>query len=242
MTDELYVPAPLDTSTAALPEGLLKLTEYLAENAHENWAVLRISEGWKLGPKRDDANKLHPCLVPYDRLPDSEKQYDRNAAIETLKAILLLGYRINSTIINPIKPGLAGKPYKLSVKAFVRNGDGLFLSIRRSAASRNNGGKWDFPGGKVDPGEAVDQALVREVHEETGLSITVLGVVGAVDAELKEVHAAYMIFEARTEDNDVRLSEEHSEYRWLTRSELAAADLVDQFVPFARSYLKTLPQ
>ena len=58
MTDELYVPAPLDTSTAALPEGLLKLTEYLAENAHENWAVQRISEGWKFGPKRDDANKL----------------------------------------------------------------------------------------------------------------------------------------------------------------------------------------
>ena len=42
----------------------------------------------------DDAKKHHPCLVPYAEMPESEKVYDRNAAIETIRATLALGYRI----------------------------------------------------------------------------------------------------------------------------------------------------
>ena len=89
-----YNPKPIDTSMVALSPEILKLTELLAENAHDIWAKQRMSEGWKYGPKRDDAAKRHPDLVPYSQLPDSEKAYDRNAAMETLKAIIALGYRI----------------------------------------------------------------------------------------------------------------------------------------------------
>jgi len=89
-----YEPKPLDTSSIALPEELGALTEYLAENAHDIWANQRMADGWRYGPERDDAEKLHPCLVPYSELPDSEKTYDRRAAMETIKAILALGYRI----------------------------------------------------------------------------------------------------------------------------------------------------
>jgi hypothetical protein len=46
------------------------------------------------GPERDDKNKKHPDLVPYEDLPDSEKEYDLKTAIEVLKVILTLGYRI----------------------------------------------------------------------------------------------------------------------------------------------------
>ena len=77
-----------------LTDEILKLTELLAENAHDIWARQRMSEDWTYGPKRDDAAKKHPELVPYSKLPDSEKEYDRNAAMETLKAIIALGYRI----------------------------------------------------------------------------------------------------------------------------------------------------
>ena len=89
-----YRPQPIDTSNVKLSDYLLKLTEKLAENAHDNWAKLRIAEGWTWGEERDDANKKHPDLVPYGELPESEKEYDRNAAMETLKAIFDLGYRI----------------------------------------------------------------------------------------------------------------------------------------------------
>ncbi len=89
-----YQPQPLDTSAVTLPAELAALTEYLAENAHDIWAAQRMADGWRYGPQRDDDQKLHPCLVPYADLPDSEKQYDRSTAMETIKAILLLGYRI----------------------------------------------------------------------------------------------------------------------------------------------------
>ena len=89
-----YTPTPLDTSAIALPASLAKLLERLAENTHDVWAAQRIAQGWTHGPARDDAAKKHPCLVPYAELPDSEKEYDRKTAGETLKAILHLGYAI----------------------------------------------------------------------------------------------------------------------------------------------------
>ncbi len=89
-----YQPRPISTEGVDLPTELLPLTERLAENAHDLWAAQRLAQGWSHGPQRDDVRKLHPCLVPYDQLPDSEKEYDRVAALGTLKAILKLGYRI----------------------------------------------------------------------------------------------------------------------------------------------------
>ena len=73
---------------------ILKLTEILAKNTHDTWGRKRMIEGWTYGPERDDKRKLHPCLVPYEKLPDSEKEYDRRTAIQTLKAVIAFGYRI----------------------------------------------------------------------------------------------------------------------------------------------------
>ena len=90
-----YTPNPLDTSAVVLPEALLGLLERLAENTHEVWAAQRMNDGWTYGPKRDDANKHHPCLVPYSDLPESEKEYDRKTAGETLKAVMALGFSVS---------------------------------------------------------------------------------------------------------------------------------------------------
>jgi hypothetical protein len=89
-----YDPRPVDTSGIELPSELLELTERLAEHAHDVWARQRLADGWRLGPRRDDARREHPSLIPYATLPESEKVYDRNAALETLRLILALGYRI----------------------------------------------------------------------------------------------------------------------------------------------------
>jgi ryanodine receptor 2 len=90
----IYEPRPIDTAHVTLTPEIHQLTERLAEHAHDIWARQRLAEGWTVGPQRDDPKKQHPCLVPYDKLPESEKQYDRNAAMETLKAILALGYSL----------------------------------------------------------------------------------------------------------------------------------------------------
>ena len=90
----MYIPKPIETGGIELPESLLALTERIAENVHDVWAVGRIAQGWTYGPERNDAEKKHPCLVPYSELDDSEREYDRNTALETLKLILALGYTI----------------------------------------------------------------------------------------------------------------------------------------------------
>ena len=90
----MYKPRPINTESIALPRDLVDLTERLAEHAHDIWAQRRMEEGWRYGPRRDDAAKLHPDLVPYAELPEPEKEYDRRAAMETLRAIVALGYRI----------------------------------------------------------------------------------------------------------------------------------------------------
>ena len=90
----MYTPKPINTDDVELSEELLKLTEKLAENTHEVWAAGRISEGWSYGEERDDINKQTPCLVPYEELDESEKEYDRKTALETLKLIEKLGYKI----------------------------------------------------------------------------------------------------------------------------------------------------
>lgn len=89
-----YVPNPLDTTGVQLPDDLEQLVEKMALNVHEVWAAGRIADGWTWGPVRDDAKKHHPCLVAYDELSEGEKEYDRHTAVETLKLILSLGYRI----------------------------------------------------------------------------------------------------------------------------------------------------
>lgn len=94
MIENTYVPAPIDTSAVALSGELQTLTELLAKNAHEVWARTRLEQGWSYGEKRDDARKQHPCLVPYEDLPENEKTFDRNTAMETIRLILRLGFQI----------------------------------------------------------------------------------------------------------------------------------------------------
>ena len=89
-----YYPKFLDLKHVELPNGFDELREAIAENAHDRWALERQSEGWTYGPKRDDSKLETPDMVPYAQLPESEKQYDRIMAEDTLKLLTALGYKI----------------------------------------------------------------------------------------------------------------------------------------------------
>ena len=89
-----YTPHPISTEGVELSAELLQLTEHLAANVHEVWAAGRIAEGWQYSEVRNDKLKHHPCIVPYDKLPESEKDYDRRTAMETLKVIQVLGFKV----------------------------------------------------------------------------------------------------------------------------------------------------
>ena len=91
-----YTPAPIPTDDVELPDELTELVERLAASNHDHWALQRIRDGWRHGSERNDDAKSHPDLVPYDELPEGEKEYDRLSVVETLKAIVSLGYEISS--------------------------------------------------------------------------------------------------------------------------------------------------
>ena len=91
---EDYDPQPINLDDISLTDDLLELREAIAENAHEVWAAGRIKEGWTWGEERNDVERTHPCLMPYENLPESEKEYDRNSAFETLRLIIKLGFHI----------------------------------------------------------------------------------------------------------------------------------------------------
>lgn len=89
-----YIPFPISTNDIQLSEEIIELSELIAKNVHEIWAASRIAEGWRYGKERNDTLKTHPCLVPYEELPEEEKDYDRNTALGTLKLIQKLNFEI----------------------------------------------------------------------------------------------------------------------------------------------------
>lgn len=100
MENTKYTPRPVDTSDIVLPKELNPLIEAMAKNVHEVWAQTRISQGWTYGEQRNDKLKTHPCLVPYEELPESEREYDRNTSLSTLKLIIKRGFRITKDSAN----------------------------------------------------------------------------------------------------------------------------------------------
>lgn len=94
MRNKKYYPSPVNVTDVELPYELNSLVEELAKNVHDVWAVSRMREKWNYGKKRNDQQKTHPCLVSYDDLPDSEKAYDRDTAVMTVKLIMKLGFHI----------------------------------------------------------------------------------------------------------------------------------------------------
>lgn len=95
MNKTMYTPQPIDTTDVKLPEELEQLVEQMSKNVHEVWSKTRIQQGWTFGEQRNDELKTHPCLIPYEELPESEKEYDRNTSIGTLKLIMKLGFKIS---------------------------------------------------------------------------------------------------------------------------------------------------
>lgn len=89
-----YTPQPVDTSDVRLPAELDELVEKIAKNVHEVWAQSRMEQGWTYGEERNDELKHHPCLIPYEELPEVEKDYDRDTALGTLKLICKFGFKI----------------------------------------------------------------------------------------------------------------------------------------------------
>ena len=126
----------------------------------------------------------------------------------------------------------------IAVRALLRDRRGRFLILQRTANSGWAPGAWEIPGGKLDAGETPDEGLRRELEEETGLTVTLDGFEGALPFEMPKVHVVTLVFRARVKSGRFRLSDEHDAFRWVSRSEMARADLSPQVAPFVQTFIR----
>eukprot|EP00002_Diphylleia_rotans_P021884 TRINITY_DN4267_c0_g1_i9.p1 TRINITY_DN4267_c0_g1~~TRINITY_DN4267_c0_g1_i9.p1 ORF type:complete len:884 (-),score=164.05 TRINITY_DN4267_c0_g1_i9:265-2916(-) len=89
-----YEPRVYNTSGVDI-EFMIPLIETIAEHVHDNWTLTKLEQGWRYGPKRNNDDKVHPAMIPYEELTENEKSYDKNMAKEAVKLIITLGYKID---------------------------------------------------------------------------------------------------------------------------------------------------
>ncbi|GIX44806.1 MAG: NUDIX domain-containing protein [Candidatus Hydrogenedentota bacterium] len=128
------------------------------------------------------------------------------------------------------------KPYRLSAKALILDKSGRILLVRRSARSRGNPLRWDLPGGKVEGAEPFEEALRREVLEETNVNVELVRLVGAVESESPTARIVCVVMEARALDTQVQLSAEHDEARWVRAHDLGGLEIVPYLEPIFAKY------
>jgi len=136
-------------------------------------------------------------------------------------------------------PSMPVKSFQLSIHVILRNERNQILLLRRSLTSKINPGKWDLPGGKIDEGENFNEALSREVAEETSLPVNITGVAGVNESDtvVDDFIIVTLIMEGIVGSGTVKLSNEHDDFVWVNPDEILQTDLCSQFHDFLESYL-----
>ncbi|MEA4956496.1 Nucleoside triphosphatase NudI [bioreactor metagenome] len=113
------------------------------------------------------------------------------------------------------------KPYGLTMRGLLKK-DGKILLLKRHPNSKTNPNCWELPGGKVESGEDFDDAIIREFNEETGLSIELNDLLGAVQEDFphKKTIALIMNVDISSKNLEVKISEEHVDFKWVKMEEI----------------------
>ena len=127
--------------------------------------------------------------------------------------------------------------YGLAVRAVIKNDNGECLVLKRRDDTTHFPSTWEWPGGKTEAGESFDQALVREVAQETGLQISLMHVVGAYQFLLGDLHVAVLCMEAEVIGGELAITDEHVEYRWVRPYDILALELNEWFREFLQNEL-----
>lgn len=129
------------------------------------------------------------------------------------------------------KLGVAGK-------AIVRRA-GSILLLRRAASSSHDPGLWELPGGKMDYGEVLTEALAREVREETGLVVSVGRPILTWHFTKDPFWVTGVTFVCDCTGGEIELSDEHSEAAWVTPEEALALPLSTRMSEQIETYVHT---
>jgi len=102
------------------------------------------------------------------------------------------------------------------VAAIIRDGGKIFATQR---AHGDFAGGWEFPGGKIEPGETPEEALVREIHEELDTEISVGSLLETVEYDYPTFHLSMRCYWCSVVSGELELKE-HAAARWLSKEEL----------------------
>ena len=133
------------------------------------------------------------------------------------------------------------KKFALSVRLVLFDQQGHILVLKRSGHSKTNPGKWELPGGKIDPSEPFDDALRREVLEETGFQVVIHTAAGTAMQETEEWRIVHLVMIGSIVSGGLAISSEHEEYRWASPLELTGLEKADYFEDYFRMYLQAVP-
>jgi len=122
------------------------------------------------------------------------------------------------------------RPYGLTMRGLARKNNEILI-LKRHPKSKTNPNKWELPGGKIDPGEDFDKALIREFDEETNLIIELGDVIGAVQEDFphKKTIALVMNVSILSDDVEVKISDEHIDWKWGTLDEIRDLEISTWF-------------
>lgn len=99
--------------------------------------------------------------------------------------------------------------------------NGKALIVKRSSTEEVDAGSWETVGGKIEFGEVLEEALIREVKEEIGIEVNVGKLLFATTFFTDPLRQIVLLtYLCRTTDDQIKLSDEHSDYKWVTSSEL----------------------
>lgn len=118
------------------------------------------------------------------------------------------------------------------VAAIIRQGDKVFATQRGYGEHKD---KWEFPGGKVEPGESPEAALIREIKEELDADIVITGFLTTVEYDYPEFHLSMNCFIAELKDGSELKLKEHEAARWLSQDELDSVDWLPADVEVVKS-------
>lgn len=121
---------------------------------------------------------------------------------------------------------------QVGVKILLKNKDNKYLVLFRSAGNKPIPHKkyWDMPGGRINPGSSLLENLKREVMEETGLEVTGEPNLITVQDILKTDRHVVRIVYAGFADGEVKFSDEHSDYKWLSLEKLLKLEPTDYYL------------
>jgi 8-oxo-dGTP diphosphatase len=117
------------------------------------------------------------------------------------------------------------KAYGLTIRSVIKNNEGEILVLRRHPKSKTNPHKWELPGGKIEKGEFFDEALIREIKEETALDVKVGDFCEAVQDDYPHKRTVQLIMYSKDITGEVKISDEHDDWMWASINEIKSLEI-----------------